>query len=63
MLKGFKLGGRRRILLRALDLFATPAIDFEDASTIAQLERAGLTTILDCDRHFDRVPSVQRREP
>jgi predicted nucleic acid-binding protein len=62
-LKGFKLRGRRRVLLRALDLYAAHPVDFEDALTVAQMEQAGVVEVLSYDAHFDRLPSVQRREP
>lgn len=62
-LKGFKLRGRRRTLLRALDLYATHPVDFEDALSVAQMEQAGIADILSYDTHFDRFAAVQRRAP
>ncbi|MGB2693911.1 MAG: PIN domain-containing protein [Dehalococcoidia bacterium] len=53
----------RRTYLRALDLFVDYAIDFEDALSIAHMERQGLTSILSYDRDFDQVPEIIREEP
>ncbi|HVC31947.1 MAG TPA: PIN domain-containing protein [Chloroflexota bacterium] len=62
-LRGLKLPGKRRCL-RALDLYAAyPALDFEDAFSIASLEDDGLAEIYSYDRDFDQVPTVRRVEP
>lgn len=53
----------RRAFLRALDLYANTSLDFEDALSVAHMERMKLTTLLSYDADFDRVKSVQRREP
>jgi len=49
--------------LRALDLYASTNLDFVDALNVAHMERAGIKTIVSFDRDFDRVASVNRREP
>ncbi len=62
-LRGLKLP-HKRSFLRALDLFAShPFLDFEDALTVAHMERLGITEILSYDTDFDRIPTVKRLEP
>ena len=61
-LPGLKLP-QRKIYLRALDLYATYSIDFEDALIVAQMERQGITALYSYDRDFERVPGVTRLEP
>ena len=61
-LRGLKLT-HRKPYLRALDLYATYPIDFEDALTVAQMERQGITEIYSYDRDFDRVSGITRLEP
>ena len=62
-LRGLKLP-HKRSLPRALDLYASyPFLDFEDALTVAQMERLGITEILSYDTDFDRIPTVRRLEP
>ena len=62
-LPGLKLRDKRT-LLRALSLYGTHSfLDFEDALTIAHMERQGVPEILSYDRDFDRVPGVARVEP
>lgn len=53
----------RRTFLHALDLYASTSLDFEDALSIAHMERMKLTTIVSYDEDFDRVKHIQRREP
>ena len=62
LLPGLKLPDRRTYL-RALDLYASYAVDFEDALTVAHMERLKVTELYSYDRHFDRVPDIQRLEP
>jgi len=50
-------------ILRALDLWVTINVDFEDALNVAHAERLGVTSIVSFDRDYDRFPSVTRREP
>ena len=61
-LRGLKLSPRR-LYLRALDLYATSRIDFEDALAVAHMERRGITEILSYDAHLDRIEGIERREP
>ena len=48
---------------RALEVYASTSLDFEDALSIAHMETLGITTILSFDRDFDRIPSINREEP
>jgi predicted nucleic acid-binding protein len=61
-LRGLKIT-YRKVYLRALDLYASYPLDFEDAVTIARMERQGIKQVISYDRDFDRVPTVQRVEP
>lgn len=55
---------RKPLYLRALDLYgAYPALDIEDAVSIAWMERDGVTEIYSYDQDFDRVPGIRRVEP
>jgi predicted nucleic acid-binding protein len=49
--------------LRALDLYATHPIDFEDALTIAHMERQKIKEVYTYDREFDDVTTIKRLEP
>jgi predicted nucleic acid-binding protein len=53
----------RRLLLRALDIFATTNLDFGDAMIVATMERRGAGIVYSYDRDFDRMPGIVRREP
>ncbi len=54
----------RRIVLRALQLFAgTSYLDFGDAMIIAQAQRSGVQTVYAYDQDFDRIAGVTRLEP
>lgn len=61
-LPGLKLT-HRKVYLRALDLYATYPIDFEDAVVVAQMERQGIAELYSYDRDFERIPGVTRVEP
>jgi predicted nucleic acid-binding protein len=61
-LRGLKLA-YRKTYLRALDLYATYPIDFEDAMAVAHMERQKITDIVSYDKGFDRIPAVGRQEP
>jgi predicted nucleic acid-binding protein len=61
-LPGLKLTPRR-MYLRALDLYAAYAIDFEDALLVAQMERQKVTEVYSYDRDFDQVDGITRLEP
>ncbi len=61
-LKGMRLSNRR-LYVRALDVYAEHGIDFEDALTVAHVERQRLDAVLSYDRDFDQVGGVTREEP
>ncbi len=53
----------RKMYLRALDLYATYPLDFEDALTVAQMERQKISELYSYDREFDQVAGITRLEP
>lgn len=53
----------RRLLLRALDIYASTNLDFGDAMIAATMERRGDHELYSYDRGFERLPSISRREP
>jgi predicted nucleic acid-binding protein len=61
-LPGFRLP-ERSIYLRALSLFATYSIDYEDCMTVARMEQQGIVSIYSYDRDFDRFSYLARQEP
>jgi predicted nucleic acid-binding protein len=61
-LPGLKLTNRK-MYLRALDLYATYPIDFEDALIVAQMERQKISEVYSYDRDFDQVAGITRLEP
>lgn len=62
MLPGLKLP-HRRMYLRALDIYASTKLDFEDALTVAHMERLHITQVVSYDRDFDGLQGITRREP
>ncbi len=62
LLPGLKLI-HRKTYLRALDLYASHPIDFDDALIAAQMERQKVAELYSYDRHFDRLPQLTRLEP
>ena len=63
-LSGLKMVSSRSCL-RALDLYGSNNIDFEDALTIAEMERRKIAELYSYDRNFDQVPghTFKRLEP
>ena len=61
-LRGLKIP-HRKTYLRALDIYATSNLDYEDALTIAHMERQKLVELLSYDRGFDKMQNIARREP
>lgn len=61
-LRGLKIPNQK-IHLRALDLYGTLQIDYEDCLSVAYMAQQGLEDIYSYDRHFDRVEQVKRLEP
>ncbi len=63
-IQGLKLA-HRRMYLRALDIYEQNNLDFEDALTVAQMERQGLSQLYSYDEDFDKVEGgdITRLEP
>jgi len=61
-LKGLHLP-RKRVYLRALDLYATSSLDFVDALIVAHMERDRATAVISFDRDFDQFAQITRRQP
>jgi predicted nucleic-acid-binding protein len=51
------------VLIRALALYETERLDFDEAYLVAQAETTGVAEIVSFDRSTDRVSTVSRREP
>lgn len=58
----FKLDNKQ-IILNALDLYATAALDFGDALLIAFTQESEEKSIYSYDRDFDKIPNIKRLEP
>ena len=54
---------KRSVVLRALELYESHNVDFEDALAVAHMEQMGIDEIISYDRDFDRFPQVTRVEP
>ncbi len=61
-LRGFRLQDRR-VVLKALDLYAATTLDFGDAYIVASMQRLGSRKVYSFDRDFDRIKEIQRLEP
>jgi len=61
-LPGLKLP-YRQTYLRALELYVSHSIDFEDALSCAHMERETLNEIYSYDRDFDKIQTIKRLEP
>src|SRR6478735_3976487 len=60
---GLKLPTKRSYL-RALDIYTVnPTLDFEDALTVAHMERQKLSVLTSYDADFDKVSGITREEP
>lgn len=58
------LGLRNKgVYRRALDLYASTGLDFEDCLIVGQMEHAGLTRLASFDTGFDAIPGITRVEP
>jgi predicted nucleic acid-binding protein len=51
------------VLLRALEVYETDRLDFDEAYLVAQAERSGVGVVASFDRAIDRVATVRRLEP
>ncbi len=55
---------KKHSFMRALDMYSTHSfLDFEDAMTIAHMEREGIKELVSYDTDFDRIPDITRIEP
>ena len=62
-LRGLRLRDKRTYF-RALNLYAANSfLNFEDALTVAHMERLDISEVLSYDTDFDRIPGISRREP
>jgi uncharacterized protein len=61
-LEGLRLPDRRKFM-RALDLYTSYTIDFEDALTVAEMEQNQIEILYSYDMDFDKVEGIQRVEP
>jgi len=53
----------RRTVIRALDLFASTALDFGDALIAATMAETDSADVYSYDKDFDGLPGITRREP
>ncbi|MBI2761959.1 MAG: PIN domain-containing protein [Chloroflexi bacterium] len=61
-LPNFKVHNKR-LLLRALDIFAGTNLDFGDAMLVVTMRRRGSADLYSYDHDFDHIAGVQRLEP
>ncbi len=50
-------------VLAALMLYNALRIDFVDALLATRLQKEGIPRVFSFDKHFDRIPGIQRLEP
>jgi len=53
----------KRIYRRVFDVYATHNVDFVDAYHVALIEARRESELYSFDKHFDRIPTLVRREP
>lgn len=61
-LNGLKIA-KKRIFIRALDIYASKNIDFEDALIFAHMEKRQIKEIYSYDNDFDKIEELRRLEP
>jgi len=61
-LNGLKLP-QKHLYIRALDIYASRNIDFEDALSFAHMEKRQTKEIYSYDRDFDKLEELKRLEP
>lgn len=61
-LEGLRVSDKRKYL-RALDLYAEHALDFEDALTVADMEYNSIEELYSYDTDFDIFEGITRLEP
>lgn len=60
--EGIELADKSAILY-ALTLFETKNVDFIDALLTAYIQQSAFQTVFSFDKHFDRLPGIQRLNP
>lgn len=53
----------KKLLNRALDIYAKYNIDYIDAYLVASMKKKKVKFIYSLDKHFDKIPGVRRIEP
>jgi predicted nucleic acid-binding protein len=61
-LPGFQVPEKATVV-RALEMFGTGRLRFDDAFIAASMETAGIRRLYTYDADFDRLPNVERIEP
>lgn len=61
-LRGLRLP-QKRLFIRALDIYASQNVDFEDALSIAHMEKRKMKEIYSYDTDFDKLEDIRRLEP
>jgi predicted nucleic acid-binding protein len=61
-LPGIRLANKR-VYRRVFDLYTSLNIDYTDAYNAALMENRKQTAVYSYDTDFDRIPTIQRREP
>jgi predicted nucleic acid-binding protein len=61
-LYGFRMP-LKRLYLRALDIYASKNVDFEDALCFAHMEKRQIKEIYSYDSDFDKLEELKRLEP
>lgn len=61
-LKGLKLP-QKRLYIKALDIYSSKNIDFEDALIVAYMEKRKIKEIYSYDSDFDKTGELKRLEP
>jgi predicted nucleic acid-binding protein len=51
------------VVISALALFGSQGISFRDALLAARMRQTGVTRVFSFDKHFDRIPGIERLEP
>lgn len=54
---------RKRVFLRAFDLYVEKNISFADAYNAALMEKLRITDVASYGPHFDRIKGIHRFEP
>ena len=54
---------QKRLYIRALDIYASKNIDFEDALSFAHMEKRQIKEIYSYDSDFDKLEELRRLEP